>query len=54
MYFMSRLLVYSAGSGVNIVQAVLSGFSMRLVFFQQKLSVGMVVYISWLNFCVWM
>ena len=27
---MSRLLVYSAGSGVNRVQVVLSGFSMRL------------------------
>ena len=26
----SRLLVYSAGSGVNRVQVVLSGFSMRL------------------------
>ena len=26
----SRLLVYSAGSGVNRVQAVLSGFSKRL------------------------
>ena len=28
--FRSRLLVYSAGSGVNRVQVVLSGFSMRL------------------------
>ena len=27
---MSRLLVYFAGSGVNRVQVVLSGFSMRL------------------------
>ena len=26
---MSRLLLYSAGSGVNRVQVVLSGFSMR-------------------------
>ena len=26
----SRLLVYSAGSGMNIVQVVLSGFSMGL------------------------
>ena len=26
----SRLLVYSAGSGMNNVQVVLSGFSMRL------------------------
>ena len=31
----SRLLVYSAGSGVNRVQVVLSGFSMRF-FFQAK------------------
>ena len=29
----SRLLVYSAGSGVNRVQVVLSGFSMRLFWF---------------------
>ena len=36
-----RLLVYSAGSGVNSVQVVLSGFSKR-----QKLCVGMVVCIS--------
>ena len=28
--FRSRLLVYSAGSGVNRVQVVMSGFSMRL------------------------
>ena len=34
----SRLLVYSAGSGVNRVQVVLSGFSKRLFggFFQAK------------------
>ena len=32
---MSRLLVYSAGSGVNRVQVVLSGFSMRLFCFVQ-------------------
>ena len=31
----SRLLVYSAGSGVNIVQVVLSGLSMRLFCFVQ-------------------
>ena len=29
----SRLLVYSAGSGLNRVQVVLSGFSMRLFLF---------------------
>ena len=28
--FRSILLVYTAGSGMNIVQVVLSGFSMRL------------------------
>ena len=27
----SRLLIYSAGSGVNRVQVVLSGFSVRLL-----------------------
>ena len=31
--FRSRLLLYSAGSGVNIVQVVLSGFSVRLFCF---------------------
>ena len=30
--FRSRLLVYSAGSGVNRMQVVLSGFSMRLFY----------------------
>ena len=29
--FRSRLLLYSAGSGVNRVQVVLSGFSVRLI-----------------------
>ena len=33
--FRSRLLVYSAWSGVNRVQVVLSGFSVRLVCFVQ-------------------
>ena len=34
----SRLLLYSAGSGVNRVQVVLSGFSVRFFFklFQKK------------------
>ena len=32
---MSRLLVYSAGPGVNRVQVVLSGFSLRLFCFVQ-------------------
>ena len=31
----SRLFIYSAGSGVNRVQVVMSGFSMRLFFFVQ-------------------
>ena len=45
----SRLLVYSAGSGVNRVQVVLSGLSKRLfVLSRQNLFVGMVVCISWL------
>ena len=53
----SRLLVYSAGSGVNRVHIVLSEFSKRLFcFVQAKLYVGMVVCISWLHsyLCVWM
>ena len=33
--FRPRLLLYSAGSGVNIVQVVLSGFSVRLFCFVQ-------------------
>ena len=47
----SRLLIYSAGSGVNRVQVVLSGLSKRLFCFwsRQKLCVGMVVCISWLH-----
>ena len=49
----SRLLVYSAEPGVNRVQVVLSGFSMRLfVLSRQKLYVCMVVCISWLHSCV--
>ena len=47
--FRSRFLVYSAGSGVNRVQVVLSGFGMRLFCFVQTKHVGMVVCISWLN-----
>ena len=31
-----RLLLYSAGSGVNRVQVVLSGFSVRLLFVHAK------------------
>ena len=33
--FRTRLLVYSTGSGVNRVQVVLSGFSMKLFCFVQ-------------------
>ena len=33
--FSSRLLLYSAGAGVNRVQVVLSGFSVRLFCFVQ-------------------
>ena len=53
----SRLLVYSAGSGVNRVQVVSSGFRRGcFVLSRQELCVGMVVCISWLNsyLCVWM
>ena len=51
--FRSRLLLYSAGYGSNIVQVVLSGFSVRLCcFVKAKLYVGMVVCISWLHSCV--
>ena len=46
----SRLLVYTAGSGVNRVEVVLSGISKRLYcFVQAKLYVGMVECISWLQ-----
>ena len=48
----STLLVYYAGSGVNRVQVVLSGFSKRLfVLSRQKLCVGMVVLHSYLCGC---
>ena len=62
----SRLLVYSAGSGVNRVQVVLSGFSKRLfcpdlvrgcfVLSSQKLCVCMVVcnFLLHSYLCVWM
>ena len=49
----SRLLVYSTGSGMNRVQVVWFGFSMRLfVLSRQKLYIGMVVCISWLHSCL--
>ena len=37
--FRSRLLLYSAGSGMNRVQVVLSGFSLRLFCFVQAKTV---------------
>ena len=50
----SRLLLYSAGSGVNRVQVVLPGFSVRLFcFVQANFYVGMVVCISWLHACLY-
>ena len=49
----SKLLLYSAGSGVNRMQVVLSGLSVKLFcFVQAKLYVGMVVCISWLHSCL--
>ena len=49
----SRLLLYSTGSGVNRVQVVLSGLSVRLYCLaRQKLYVGMVVCISLLHSCL--
>ena len=51
--FRSKLLLYSAGYGVNRVHVVLSGFSVRFfVLSRQKLYVGMVVCISWLHSCL--
>ena len=55
MLFICRsiMFLYSAGSGVNIVHVVLSGFSVRLYcFVQAKLYVCMVVCISWLHSCL--
>ena len=44
--FLSRLLVYSAGAGLNRVQVVLSGLiGDCFVLFRQQRYVGMVVYI---------
>ena len=51
---MSILLLYSAGSGGNRVQVVLSRFSVSLFcFVQVKLYVGMNVCISWLHSCLY-
>ena len=52
----SRCLLYSAGSGVNRVHVVLSGFSVRLFCFVQEKTlctgVDMVLCISWLHPCL--
>ena len=48
-----RLLLYSAGSGVNRVQVVLSGLNVRLLCFVQTKTVCMVVCISWLYSCLY-
>ena len=53
----SRWLVYTAGSGVNRVHVVLSGFKKRcFVLSRQKLYLAMVVCISCLHsyLCAWM
>ena len=50
---MRSAVLYSAGSGVNRVHVVLSGFSVRLFcFVQEKLYVGMVVCISLMHSCL--
>ena len=49
----SRLLLYSAGSVVNRVQVILSGFSVRLFCPCKKVYVCMVVCISWLHSCLY-
>ena len=48
--FGSRLLLYSAGSGVNRVQVVLSGFSVRLFCFVQAKTLCRYGYMSLLGF----
>ena len=49
----ARLLLYTAVSGVNRMQVVLSGFSVRLFcFVHAKLYVVMVVCIHWLHSCL--
>ena len=56
--FRSRLFVYSVGYGVNRVQVVLSGFSMRLFCFVQVKTVcryGCIYFLAAFVFvCVWM
>ena len=50
--FRSRLLLYSAGSGVNRVQVVLSGFSMRLFSFVHANTFCRYGCIYWLHSCL--
>ena len=53
--FRSRLLLYSAGSGLNRVQVVLSGFSVRFFFVQAKtLCRYGCMYFFWLHSCLCM
>ena len=49
-----RLLLYSAGSGVNRVQVVLSGFSVKLFCFDQAktMYVWLYVYLGCTRACV--
>ena len=48
----SRLLLYSAGSGVNRVQFVLSGFSVRLFCFVQANTLSRYVFLGCTRACV--
>ena len=50
--FRSRLLLYSARSGVNRVQVVLSGFSVRLFCLSRQKLTGMVGCSSLLHSCL--
>ena len=50
--FINLTLLYLAGSGVNRVQVVLSGFSVRFFCLCNFFYVGMVVCIPWLHPCL--
>ena len=50
----SRLLVLSAGSGVNRVQVVLSGFSKKFICFVQAKTLCMYFLAAFVLVCVWM
>ena len=49
-----RLLLYSAGSGVNRVQVCFSGFSVRLLCLVQAKTLCRCGCVSWLNLCLFM